>query len=263
MTGHALPGFDIMRNLYSKQTHSGVFKKLSLLLLGLVVLVNMGCKSGSPGSSDGVIINEIVLPTDLVLNLACIDVGVYLEKCILEDEANPYRFVATGEFVEDEPDADIGKFLLSEQIPAGPTGAKARFYLWATALARRASGENQYYTARALHEVWTEQVGAGFGDPIIQDQAKRAYRAVLDYFFGAVVFFEADFFVPPLVPDLKYSFIISDLVGQNLYDDAVFDPLWPDPISTDPVATSFRAKEAMSAWGFTYDHDNKIVFVNM
>ena len=127
-------------------------KWLMASVLISVVLMIGGCGgSGSPDSNDGQVINEIVLPTDLLLNLNCANVGVAFETCIEEDPENPFRTVTILEFDVNNPDAEI-KFDLANQIPAGPTGAKARFYLWATALARRASGENQYYTALAQQD---------------------------------------------------------------------------------------------------------------
>ena len=135
------------------------------------------------GPGDGEIINAIILPTDTLVNLACEDVGIFTEQCVLEDPENPFVTVPIIEFDVNDPDA-TNKFELFNSIPKGRTGAKARYYFWATALARRASGENQFYTALALHELWNYN-----GDPIIQAQALKAYRSVLDNFFGSVTVF--------------------------------------------------------------------------
>ena len=137
-----------MRNEYRKQDYWAFGKGLLMVLFGLVIL--SGCEERD--SSDGTVINEIILPTDVVLNLFCEDVGIFDETCVLDDPENPYALVATLEFDinNDDPNQPT-KFDLLANIPAGPSGAKARFYLWATALARRASGENQWYTAQALY----------------------------------------------------------------------------------------------------------------
>ena len=119
----------------------------NLLLLGLAISVIASCNS-ERDEKDGVVINAIVLPTDVVLNLACENVGIAGETCVLGDPENPFVTTAIIEFDPNNPDAD-NKFDLFNSIPAGPTGAKARFYFWATALARRPSGENQFYTALA------------------------------------------------------------------------------------------------------------------
>jgi hypothetical protein len=66
---------------------------------------------------------------------------------------------------------------LFNSIPPGPTGAKARFYFWATALARRPSGENQFYTALALHELFDANSNVLSKDELVRAQALKAYRS--------------------------------------------------------------------------------------
>jgi hypothetical protein len=165
------------------------FYGLSFLLIAALA------SCSSPGGGDGVVVgtlddegnvtaDTIELPTDTLLNLRCANVGIFPETCVLQDPENPFLTVATREFDPNDPDAET-KFDLAAGIPPGPTGAKARFYLWATALARFPSGENQWFTALALHELWDAA-----GDPLIQAQAIAAYRSQLDNFFGSVVFFE-------------------------------------------------------------------------
>ena len=147
------------------------------------------------------------MPTDTLLNLRCAEVGINDETCVLIDAENPFRYVAIAEFdvnldMQGLPQPPNFKFNLNNDIPAGPTGAKARFYLWATALAKAPySGENQWYTARALHEVFTANA-----DPLIQAQAIKAYRSVLDNFFGTVTFFGTT------------SAQLNLLVGNDLYN---------------------------------------------
>jgi hypothetical protein len=204
------------------------------------VLALLGCSS--PGGDDGIVVNEIVLPTDTLLNLYCIDVGINTETCVLDDPENPYRKTATREFNPNDPDAET-KFALFEKIPLGPTGAKARFYLWATALARFPSGENQYFTALALHELWDAA-----GDPIIQVKALQAYRSVLDNFFGSVVFFECCEGLIPGEPNrpVPFSVTLNELTADNLYrtEATGYARLIPgDPLLTQAVIAS---------WGYTY-----------
>ena len=235
-----------MNNRNAKKTRAAAFRGASTLLMGLFVLGATGCES--PGEGDGIVANAIVLPTDVVLDLACANVGINEEQCVLLDPANPYINIKVSEFDINNPDA-ITKFDLNEQIPAGPTGAKARFYLWATALARSPSGENQWYTARALHELWDAN-----GDELIQDQAIRAYRSVLDNFFGSVTFFTFG--------GATTSRQLNAQVADDLYR---------------PAATGFRVLieggqravlEVLTEWGYTYipatppNFDNGIVSVN-
>lgn len=169
-----------------------------------------GC-DGEPGPGDGEVINAIVLPTDTLLNLACEDVGIFTERCVLEDPENPFATVAIIEYDVNNPDA-TNKFELFNSIPAGRIGAKARFYFWATALARRASGENQFYTALALHELWNYN-----SDPIIQAQALKAYRSVLDNFFGSVTVFTCCPALSPTGTPIPFPVGLNELTADNLY----------------------------------------------
>ena len=43
--------------------------------------------------NDGEIINSIVLPTDVVLNFYCADVGIYRETCVLQDPKDQVLFL--------------------------------------------------------------------------------------------------------------------------------------------------------------------------
>ena len=215
-----------MRKLIRHINRPAVRKSLALLAIGFGSLGLSACES--PKDSDGVVFEQIVLPTDLVLDLACADAGVGFEPCVLEDPANPFALVPTFEFNRNNPNGP-SKFDLNNRIPAGPTGAKARFYLWATALARSPSGENQWYTAQALHELWDAA-----GDPLIQDQALKAYRSVLDNFYGSSTFFE---FGPVT---------LNEVTADNLYRfESTF---WRPLIEGGPVAVLERLFE----WGYTY-----------
>lgn len=217
-----------------------------------------GC-DGEPGPDDGEVINAIVLPTDTLLNLACADVGIFTERCVLEDPANPFALVPIIEFDVNNPDA-TNKFRLFNSIPPGRTGAKARFYFWATALARRASGENQFYTALALHELWNYN-----SDPIIQEQALKAYRSVLDNFFGSVTVFACCENVrPPNDPrgPIPFPVGLNELTADNLYrtDATGYARLVPG----DPLLVL----EVLLDWGYRYrpanppDYADGLVFVN-
>jgi hypothetical protein len=237
-------------------------KKLSiritrlLSLLGIAVLAVAGCSS--PSSDDGVVVNEIALPTDTLLNLNCPDMGIYLETCVLDDPENPFLNAGTKEFSVNDPDAET-KFDLNNKIVPGPTGAKARFYLWATALARFPSGENQWYTARALHELWSAA-----GDPLIQVQALAAYQSVLDNFFGSVTFFECCAGLDPNDPTapVPFSANLNELTADNLY--RTDSTGWARLVPGDPLLT----QSLLSEWGYTYqpatppNFDNGVVSVN-
>lgn len=234
---------------------TSICRVLGTALLCVFVALAAGC-DGEPGPNDGEVINAIILPTDTLLNLACEDVGIFTERCVLEDPANPFAMVPIIEFDINDPDA-ANKFDLFNSIPAGRIGAKARFYFWATALARRSSGENQFYTAVALHELWNYN-----SDPIIQTQALKAYRSVLDNFFGSVTVFTCCPAVSPTGEPVPFSVGLNELTADNLYrtDATGFARLVPG----DPLLV----QSLLLDWGYTYrpanppDFTDGLVFVN-
>ena len=232
----------MMRNLNWKEVQPGSFNRLLLLLFVLAVLGTGGCGSGDGGGKD---ITTQTLPTGFSLRLECDDVGVYPDDCVLDDRNNPYATVNIIEFDPEDEDAD-NKFDLFEQIPPGSEYAISRFYFWATALARRGSGENQFYTAVALHELWSAGVDRGFGSPNAQEQAKKAYRACLDYFFD-------DFtFIGPFPPDSDnfVPLVIRSLVGTQLVPSPDLNTLFP---SNDPLVPSeLNARVELGDWGYFY-----------
>ncbi len=225
-----------MRIAYRNQDLVALGRGIVAVLLGLFVL--SGCDERDSG--DGEVINQIILPTDVVLNLHCENVGIGEETCVLDDPENPYALVATGEFDPNDP-LSPRKFLLLADIPPGPSGAKARFYLWATALARFPSGENQWYTARALYELFDANSNPVSKDEIVREQALKAYESVLVNFFGSVTFFGTD------------PVSLNERTARDIFfpEEVGFRRLPPDDVS---------AVEQLTEWGFRYDVENDLVF---
>ena len=217
------------------------------LLFGFGILVASGCES--PKDTEGRVINALALPTDVVLNLACENVGIYNEQCVLGDPENPYVQTAIIEFNVNDPDA-TNKFDLFNAIPAGPTGAKARFYFWATALARRQSGENQYYTALALHELFDANSNVLSQDELVREQALKAYRSVLDNFFGSVTVFECCPGASPIGEPVAFAVPLNELAADALYrtDRTGFRRL----VDGDPILVL----EVLLDWGYAYQAAN-------
>ena len=206
---------------------------LATLVAGSMILVTTACSEVDGGKPQ----EEVALPTDSVLNFACADEGVYLERCVLDNPENPYANVAINE-IEGSPN---NKFALNDSAPS----AKARYYVWATALAKGAGipGENQYYTALSLHEVFAES-----GSPTTREQALKAYRSVLDNYF-----LNPTFFVFPVNgEDVAIAASLKNLVGENLYDPTAANlvSLYADPA---------LALQDISEWGYVYDTTNKIM----
>ena len=250
-----------MRNLNRYQTQPAVFKHLSIGLLVAASMLVAGCSGGERDEKDGTVINSIVLPTDVVLNLYCEDVGVFPETCVLDDPENPFAEVPITEFDVNNPDAPFNKLTLAAAIPAGPSGAKARFYLWATALANRGSGENQYNTALALHELFHANSNSVFEDEVTREQALKAYKSVLDNFFGGVSILTCrveDGCDPPV----NFFITLNEEVADNLYRTAATATTDGNGNPVAPYPDGFRrlvpgiplaAIELMIDWGYTYD----------
>lgn len=218
---------------------------LFAVILAGVMLLSACENNGERDETDGTIINQIVLPTDVVLNLYCENVGIYNETCVLEDPENPFANTPISEFDPNNPGAE-NKFELFNSLPPGPQGAKARFYFWATALARRQSGENQFYTALALHELFDANSNVLSKDEIVREQALKAYRSLLDNFFGSVTVFTC---CPAASPDgipVPFPVALNELAADNLYrtDATGFMRL----IEGDPILVLGVLLE----WGYTY-----------
>ncbi|HZX23735.1 MAG TPA: hypothetical protein VFF18_09375 [Woeseiaceae bacterium] len=233
-----------MRELNRQHARPACGKHLLLALLGSAALASAGC-SGERDESDGELINSIVLPTDVVLDLYCEDVGVHPETCVLEDPENPFATTTIIEFDINNPEAD-NKFDLFNSLPPGPSGAKARFYFWATALAQRPSGENQYYTALALHELYDANSNAISTDELVREQALKAYRSVLDNFFSSVTVFTC---CPAASPDgepVPFSVPLNELTADALYrtEATGFRRLVP--------GAPILVLEVLLDWGYSY-----------
>ena len=203
-----------------------------------MLLLISGC---GKDSDDGEVINVIALPAtgDLELNLYCVDFGLFIETCVLDDPDNPYAFVSVN---------NDNKFDLNDAA----TTLKAKVYLWATALARDSTGENQVNTAKAMYALSNASCSE-----LIQDQALRAYRSVLDNYLAAVTFFSTDDFAT--FPEVFYPFPVKMLTATDLRTgvgaadpscDAAQFPLF---FSADPGANDFEARVRMFEWGFLYD----------
>ncbi len=202
-----------------------MYKNLLWIAMGLILIAAPGCDV-----KEGDITNDIPLPTDAVLTLRCENVGISPETCILDDPDNPFAMANITE---------KNRWDLYADCPS----AKSKFYLWATVLAKSPSGENQYYTARALHELYTEG-----GSVNAREQAKKAYRATLDNYFDSVTWYEAWW----LGKDIVYAVSLKNMIGTSLYD--------PSDMNLRPLYdNSDLALVDLSAWGYIYDADNKIL----
>lgn len=236
-------GKTVMNNHYRKDARSAFLKSLAMLVMGMGVLITSGCDER--GAGDGIEFNAILLPTDVVLNLACENVGISDETCVLNDPENPFVTVPIIEFDVNNPDAD-NKFDLFNSIPPGPTGAKARFYFWATALARRQSGENQFYTALALHELFDANSNAISKDELVRAQALKAYKSLLDNFFGSVTVFTCCPGASPVGEPVSFAVPLNELTADALYRTAATG--YQRLVEGDPILVL----QLFVDWGYAY-----------
>ena len=227
-----------MMNLSTKNAHLIGARGGRLAIACSLLLLLAAC--GSPDSDDGDLQNAVELPDDLILNLECEDFGIFTETCVLDDSDNPYARVNVN---------NDNKFDLADAAPS----VKARVYLWATALARDSTGENQINVAKAMYRLSNESCSQ-----LIQDQAQRAYRSVLDNYFGDVTFFSTDDFGAPF-EEVFYPFPVKILAADDLRlgvgsadpscgpagVEFMFDP--------DPARNDFLARVKLNEWGFLYD----------
>ena len=130
-----------------------------LLVVPALGLLLAGCNPAD-GTATSVASND-------GFSLYCPNVGIAADQCILSDPENPYA----GETVD-----DTTKYTFASSA----ANARDKFYVWATAQANSQSGENQYYTALSLQELYDANANAS-----AQAQAKLAYKSVLDNYFDA------------------------------------------------------------------------------
>jgi hypothetical protein len=229
-----------MKDTCTKNAHLArpITWRLALTCSMLLLISGCGVDSG-----DGEVRTSVELPTDNVLNLYCADIGLNNETCVLDDPDNPY---ARTPFTTGDPDVvddfNTAKFALARDVVGNP---KATFYVYATALARAPSGENQWYTARALHELYTAS-----GSDLIKNQAIRAYRSNLDNFFDSATFFVANFLPAPPPGGIAFPVLIRELTAADLaMTPTGFTPLF---FPADAGNNEFFARETMGGWGYTW-----------
>lgn len=217
-----------MINTFRKNTQLVGSKSRQLAVVCALVLIMAGC---GVDESDGVdVTNGLALPTDTALNLYCADIGIFTESCVLDDPDNPYALVSV---------TNDNKFDLANAAPS----EKARFYLWATALARDSTGENQLNLATTLY-----RLSDASGSDFIRDHALRAYRSVLDNYLDSITFFSTDDFAT--FPTVFYPFPVGVVAADQLRLGVGGTLMFDD---TDPVRNDFLARVQMVEWGFLYD----------
>jgi hypothetical protein len=135
-----------------------VLLALSLLLLGCAA-------DGDPWGAGAPL-------AGMTLDVQTVNEGVYPDQSVLVDPGNPFAQGA------------INDTTIWEIQSKG--GAVAGFYAWATACARGATGERQYYAALDLKAIYELNQAVADDMPLVRDLAIRGFQAVLDHFPDAV-----------------------------------------------------------------------------
>jgi hypothetical protein len=110
----------------------------------------------------------------LTLQLHGEDEGIHPDTSVLEDPNNPFVLNSPGEETKWRIQASGDRV--------------AAFYAWATLLARRPSGEAQFYVATNLVGIYQNGEASQAELPRVREQALRAYQSVLDNFPDAVTY---------------------------------------------------------------------------
>ena len=124
-------------NQYCQFAKSKAFHAFAVSLMTVSLA---GC-GGDSGVDSGQVVNYVEHPTGEFTSLYCPEIGVGEETCVLYDPVNPYVRASV---------TNTTKWDLADDAPT----YKSKFYLWATALVRDPQGENQFYTALSLHNIY-------------------------------------------------------------------------------------------------------------
>jgi hypothetical protein len=197
-----------------------LYLAIALLVLGLT-----GCDV-----KNGVVADTVDLPTDSNLNLYSADEGIYPNTDVLNDPANPFAKAALN---------SENVWTFNDNCPS----AQSKFYLWATYMVSMPTGECQYMTAKALHEIYTVT-----GSENARQQAIRAYHSTLDHFFDSVTWWKAWW----INDDTYYAVTIRNLIGEAMYDPSDLNLL---SLYDDPAL----ALADLSEWGYVYDSTTKTI----
>ena len=213
-----------MKALINQYSQTAKSKAFSVFAVSIMTVTLAGC--GGAASDNGQVVTQVEMPTTLT-SFYCPNEGVGEENCVLYNPANPYARTPINSM---NPDTEIAyKWELNNETQSN----LSRFYLWATAHARDAQGENQFYAAQSLHVLFDQE-----GSVLAKEQAKKGYRSLLDNFFGSVTF------TGPA--NAQVSNLLRNWVADRLVNPASANlPQLYD--------TQSEALQAIDDWGYLYD----------
>ena len=155
--------------------------------------------------------------------------GIHPSKVTLDNPRNPFREFVIG--------ADTKFDILDD---GGNAGA---FYAWATVLAGQPTGENQYYTATKLRDIYLANEVPQEDRPIVRQMAIDGFQRVLDCFPDSV-FFDVTGTFPRRLANLAYAGIV-DLGGAPEGDWIVTQDLNGNPTVVRSTGFDTLAREIL------------------
>ena len=198
----------------------------TVMSLTAVAILLAGCKA-EDGSPTAVLSNT-------GFSLYCPNVGIAADTCVLSDPENPYAKQTVN---------DSSKWTLA----SAAASERDKFYVWATAQAQEPKGENQYYTALSLHELYDNNSN-GFA----QSQAKAAYHSVLDNYYNATGALSVGSVISnlDLVAGTDFNY---DVWGANttLNGSYASDPYFSDVFQATPGSGWGASSSVIALTGFT------------
>jgi len=153
--------------------------------------------------------------------------GIFPSRVTLSNPNNPFREYAIGR----ETKFDI--------LDDG--GNAAAFYAWAVALAGEPTGENQYYTATKLRDLFLSDEVAEADREIVRDMAIEGFQRVLDCFPDSV-FFDVTGTFPRKLSTPAYLEIV-DLGGRVQGDWALVQDANGNPQAVRSTSFNFAARK--------------------
>lgn len=108
------------------------------------------------------------------LELVSDSVGVYPDTSVLEDPNNPFALA---------PPSDDDRWVIESTA-----GDVVAFYSWATLVATRPTGENQYYTGLKLRAIYETGQASQEDLASVRELSIAAFQAVLDHFPDSVTY---------------------------------------------------------------------------
>ena len=168
--------------MMSRQTHT------IAALLSLLAGVALGCSEAeAPEYVFGDNLNAVRF------EVTSTDLGIHPSEAVLADPNNPFY------------DQFLGELKWEVHASAGNVPA---FYGWATMLVFEPIGENQYYAATRLRDIYySGEYPEGDGE-VVRSMAIRAFQSVLDNFPDSVTF-DATGTIPYRLAPLAYNEIIA------------------------------------------------------